>query len=132
MFQKEVADKILAKYQSSSFGRLTVLTRARLKITDYVHVSENCFYPIPKVKSTILVFEPIINDDFNVKNITNLEKVTQVFFSKKRKMINKAFRTLFKKPSEIEKKINLNLSLRPNQISEKEYYKITEYLEKEI
>jgi len=109
-----------------------LLTAARLKITNYFNVSPNCFYPKPKIKSTVLVFEPILNYDFKVKKISNLEKVTQVFFSKKRKMINKAFRTLFKKPSEIEKKINLNLSLRPNQISEKEYYKITEYLEKEI
>jgi 16S rRNA (adenine1518-N6/adenine1519-N6)-dimethyltransferase len=132
MFQKEVADKILAQYKSSSFGRLTVLVKARLKITDYFHISKNCFYPVPKVKSTILVFEPIVNDDFKVRDIINLEKVTHVFFSKKRKMINKAFKTLFKNPTEIEKKINLNLSLRPNQVSEKEYYKITEYLEKEI
>ena len=132
MFQKEVADKILAKYQSSSFGRLTVLVKARLKITDYFHISKNCFYPVPKVKSTILVFEPIVNNDFKVRDIINLEKVTHVFFSKKRKMINKAFKTLFKNPAEIEKKINLDLSLRPNQVSEKEYFKITEYLEKEI
>ena len=104
MFQKEVADKILAQYKSSSFGRLTVLVKARLKITDYFHISKNCFYPVPKVKSTILVFEPIVNDDFKVRDIINLEKVTHVFFSKKRKMINKAFKTLFKNPTEIEKK----------------------------
>ena len=85
MFQKEVADKIIAKNKSPSFGRLAVLTNSRLKVTNYFNVSENCFFPIPKVKSTILVFEPIINQDFNVKNIANLEKVTQVFFFKKKK-----------------------------------------------
>ena len=51
MFQKEVADKILAQYKSSSFGRLTVLVKARLKITDYFHISKNCFFPKPKVES---------------------------------------------------------------------------------
>ena len=132
MFQKEVADKILAKHNTSSFGRLTILTNARLKITNHFNISQNCFYPIPKVKSTILVFEPIINQDFKVKNIANLEKISHVFFSKKRKMINKAFKELFKKPIEIAKKININLSLRPNQLSEKEYYKITEYFEKKL
>ena len=55
MFQKEVADKILAKYNTTNYGRLSVLTAARLKITDYFNVSPNSFYPIPKVKSTILV-----------------------------------------------------------------------------
>ncbi|MDC0418112.1 16S rRNA (adenine(1518)-N(6)/adenine(1519)-N(6))-dimethyltransferase RsmA [Pelagibacteraceae bacterium] len=132
MFQKEVADKIIAKNKSPSFGRLAVLTNSRLKVTNYFNVSENCFFPIPKVKSTILVFEPIINQDFNVKNIANLEKVTQVFFSKKRKMINKAFNSLFKKPISIAEKVNIDLQLRPSQISEKQYYKITEFFEKQL
>jgi len=132
MFQKEVADKILAKHSSSLFGRLAILTNARLMITDHFNVSPNCFYPVPKVKSTILVFEPIINQDFKVKDISNLEKITHIFFSRKRKMINKAFKKVFKKPTEVAEKININLSLRPNQLSEKEYYKITEYFEKKL
>ena len=130
MFQKEVADKILAKHKSSSFGRLAVLTNSRLKVVDSFNVSENCFYPVPKVKSTVLVFEPIINEDFTVKNISNLEKITHIFFSKKRKMINKAFNKLFKDSNKVAKEIKIDLSLRPTQISEKQYYKITEYFEK--
>jgi len=132
MFQKEVADKILAKCKSSSFGRLAVLTNARLKITNSFNVSENSFYPVPKVKSTVLVFEPFVNQYFKVKDISNLEKISHVFFSKKRKMINKAFKTLFKKPSYVADKIKIDLNLRPNQISEIEYYKITEYFEKKF
>ena len=130
MFQKEVADKILAKHGSSSFGRLSILTSSRLKITNSFNISQTCFYPVPKIRSTVLVFEPIINENFNVKNITNLEMVTHIFFSKKRKMINKAFKELFGDLAYIEKKININLNLRPSQLSEKEYYKITEYFEK--
>jgi len=130
MFQKEVADKILAKHNTSSFGRLTVLSNARLKITNYFNVSQNSFYPVPKVKSTVLVFEPIINKDFKVINISNLEKISHVFFSKKRKMINKAFKELFKNSIDIAKKMEIDLRLRPNQLSEKEYYKITQCYEK--
>ena len=132
MFQKEVAEKIIAKHKSSSFGRLAILTNARLRVTKSFDVSENCFYPVPKVKSTVLVFEPILNQNFNVKDISNLETITHIFFSKKRKMINKAFKTLFKNPVTISKKININLNLRPNKISENQYYKITEYFEKEL
>ena len=132
MFQKEVADKILAKHKSSSFGRLAVLTNARLKITDSFNISKNCFYPKPKVRSTVLVFEPIINNNFVVNEISNLEKITHIFFSKKRKMVNKAFNSLFKNPSQIAKKIKIDLTLRPNQLTEHEYYKITEYFEKKV
>jgi len=130
MFQKEVADKILAKHGSASFGRLSILTSSRLRITNSFNISQTCFYPVPKVRSTVLVFEPVINENFNVKNITNLEMVTHIFFSRKRKMINKAFKELFGDLAHIEKKININLNLRPSQLSEKEYYKITEYFEK--
>jgi 16S rRNA (adenine1518-N6/adenine1519-N6)-dimethyltransferase len=132
MFQKEVADKILAKYNTTNYGRLSVLTAARLKITDSFNVSPNSFYPVPRVKSTVLVFEPIINKNFKVKNIENLERISHAFFSRKRKMINKAFNELFKKPLETAEKINVNLNLRPSELSENEYFKITEFFENQL
>ena len=132
MFQKEVADKILATFNTSDYGRLAVLSAARLKITDHFNVSPNSFYPVPKVRSTVLVFEPIVNKDFKIKNIENLEKISHIFFSRKRKMINKAFNKIFKNPLEASKKINVNLNLRPNELSENEYFKITEFYENQI
>jgi 16S rRNA (adenine1518-N6/adenine1519-N6)-dimethyltransferase len=130
MFQKEVADKILAKHNTSDYGRLAILIKARLKITNSFTVSPNSFFPVPRVKSTVLVFEPLINKNFKIKNIANLEKVSHIFFSRKRKMINKAFNQLFKKPLEVAHEININLNLRPNELTENEYFKITEYYEK--
>ena len=103
-----------------------------MKITNRFNISPNSFYPVPKVKSTVLVFEPIVNKDFKVQNIENLEKITHIFFSRKRKMINKGFGKLFKKPSEIAENININLNSRPSEITEKEYFKITEFFEDTI
>mgnify|MGYP002826038625 CR=1 FL=1 len=82
------------------------------------------------VNDCVICFEPIINNNFKVNDISNLEKITHIFFSKKRKMINKAFNSLFKNSLQISKKMKIDLSLRPNQLSEEEYYKITEYFEK--
>ena len=131
MFQKEMADKILAKYGTSDYGRLAIITSARLKIIDHFNVSPNSFYPAPKVKSTVLVFEPIINSDFKIKNIENLEKISHIFFSKKRKMINKAFKQIFKRPLEVAQRLNINLNLRPNELTENEYFKIIKYFERQ-
>ena len=131
MFQKEVADKILAKFNTINYGRISIITNSRLKITNHFNVSQNSFYPVPKVKSTILVFEPFINRNFKVKDINNLEKVSHIFFSKKRKMINKGFKQLFKNPLVIAKKIKINLELRPSELTENEYFKITEFFEKQ-
>jgi 16S rRNA A1518/A1519 N6-dimethyltransferase RsmA/KsgA/DIM1 with predicted DNA glycosylase/AP lyase activity len=87
---------------------------------------------VPKVKSTVLVFEPIKNKNFKVKNIENLEKISHIFFSRKRKMINKAFKKIFDRPNFVAKKINVDLSLRPSELTEIEYFKITEFFEKQI
>jgi len=130
MFQKEVADKIIAKFNTPHYGRLAILTTSRLKIISNFNVSPNSFYPVPKVKSTVLVFEPIVNKDFKVKNINNLETISHIFFSRKRKMINKAFRKLFKEPNKVAEEINISLNLRPNELSQNEYFKITEVFEK--
>ena len=130
MFQKEVAERILAKHNSSKYGRLSIIANWRLKVTDSFSVSKNCFYPKPKVDSMVLVFEPIINKIYKIKDINNLEKITQVFFSRKRKMINKGFSKLFKNSLIFSKKLKIDLSYRPNQISKDHYYKITECYEK--
>ncbi len=130
MFQKEVAERILAKYNTSKYGRLGIITKWRLKVIDSFQVSKNCFFPKPKVDSTLLVFEPTINKIYKIKNLDNLEKVTQVFFSRKRKMINKGFLELFKKNKYLSLKLKIDLSLRPSQIKEDSYYKITQFYEK--
>ena len=68
----------------------------------------------------------------NESYIKSLEKVTHVFFSNKRKMINKAFSKLFLNYDEIAQKLNINLNLRPSELSCEDYYRITECYEKLI
>ena len=130
MFQKEVAERLLAKCKSNKYGRLRIISNWRLKVTDHFDISKNCFYPKPKIDSTVLVFEPIIHKSFKISDIKNLEKITHLFFSKRRKMINKVFANLFDDSVVHAKKLNIDLSMRPNQLSENEYYKIVEYYEK--
>ena len=47
-------------------------------------------------------------------------------------MINKAFKKIFDRPNFVAKKINVDLSLRPSELTEIEYFKITEFFEKQI
>ena len=81
MFQKEVADRILAKTKTKEFGRLSVLSNWRLDIKKHFNVSKNCFFPKPKIDSTILSFIPKKNNEYYLKNPKNLEKVTRILFS---------------------------------------------------
>ena len=129
MFQKEVADKIIAKSESKEFGRISVITSSRLRITDSFQVSPNSFRPIPKIISKVLVLEPFLNDGFKAKDINNLEKITHLFFSMKRKMVNKAFRNLFKDYENISSILKISLKSRPNELSNIDYFNITKIYE---
>ena len=68
----------------------------------------------------------------NLKSIESLEYITNVFFSNKRKMINKTFKKLKIYDEKFLQNNSIDLTLRPEKLSEKLYYKITEYYEKII
>ncbi len=129
MFQKEVADRILAKKKSSSYGRLSILSNWRLDIKKHFDISNNCFFPKPKVNSTVLSFKPKKNNKFILKNPKNLEHITRVLFSNRRKMINKNFLKIFKKNKIIANDLKLDLKLRPEDLSIEMFYKITKKYE---
>ena len=58
MFQKEVADRIIAEHNNKNYGRLSILTSWKINTKKIKDVSANSFFPSPKVKSTILLMEP--------------------------------------------------------------------------
>ena len=130
MFQKELAERIIGKFNTSKYGRLSILRNYRLYILNKFNVSPNCFVPRPKVDSTVLHFKPNKKIFKEIKNIESLEKITQILFSSKRKMINKAILKIFKNPKLLSQKLNIDLSLRPDQLSENDFYRIAEYYEK--
>jgi len=130
MFQKEVADRIVAKTRTKEFGRLAVLSNWRLEIQKHFDISKNCFYPKPKINSTLLSFKPKKNNILNLKNPNNLETVTRILFSNRRKMINKNFNKLFKKNKTLIKNLNIDLSKRPEELNNETFYEIASKYEK--
>ena len=58
MFQKEVADRIISKFNTKDYGRLAILANWRLNIKKIIDVKPNSFQPRPKIESTVLFFEP--------------------------------------------------------------------------
>ena len=130
MFQKEVADRIIAKPNTKEFSRLTVLSNWRLEIKKHFDVSKNSFFPKPKVNSTILSFKPKKNNLLNLRDPKNLEKITQVLFSNRRKMINKNLKKLFKEKLFLLDNLNIDLNKRPEELSNEIFYKIAIEYEK--
>ncbi len=132
MFQKEVGEKIIANFGDKNYSRLSIITKARFKISNYFYVSKNSFFPKPKVDSIVIEFQPIVRKDVNFKSIKSLEYITNIFFSNRRKMINKTFKKLKITDEEFLKSQKIDLTLRPEKLSENLFYKITEYYEKII
>ena len=123
MFQKEVAERIVAKPNTKNYGRISILSQWKLNIKKIKDISPNCFFPKPKVLSSILEFYPKKNY-IKFNKINNLEYISKIFFRYRRKMIKKPLKILFDDFHKISKKIEINLNDRPQKLSPEIYYKI--------
>ena len=129
MFQKEVADRIIAQYNTSSYGRLSILANWRLNINKICDISPESFSPRPKIQSTLIHFTP--KKKFaEIKDPLNLEKITRIFFSHRRKMLKKPFNQIFNGNYDLLNKVNINLNLRPQNLDFDTHYKLTIEYEK--
>jgi 16S rRNA (adenine1518-N6/adenine1519-N6)-dimethyltransferase len=129
MFQKEVADRIIATFNKTTYGRLSILANWKLNIKKIFDIKPDSFSPKPKIDSSLLYFSPKV-DFFKIKDAKNLEIVTRVFFSQRRKMLKKPFNQLFNGNQEILDKLKIDLSLRPQNLDFDTYYKLTSEYEK--
>ena len=129
MFQKEVADRIIAKFNTSAYGRLSILANWRLNVNKICDISPESFTPRPKIQSTLIHFTPKKNF-VDIKDPLNLEKITRVFFSHRRKMLKKPFNQIFNRNTDLLDKFNLDLNLRPQNLDFDTYYKLTIEYEK--
>ncbi len=129
MFQKEVADRIVALSNSKNYGRLSILSNWKLDIKKICDVKPSSFSPRPKIESSILFFKPKKNF-IKINNPKNLEKVSRVFFMHRRKMIKKPYNQLFNGNSEIYNNLGIKLNLRPQNIDLETYLKLTLEYEK--
>ena len=128
IFQKEVADRIIAKENAKEYGRLSVLTSWRFNRLKIFDIPPDCFFPKPKVWSSLITLCPRKNFEILKKN-RNLEHITRIFFNQRRKMIKKPMKMLFKNYAEIAKILNIDLHLRPQNISKDKYLEICKIYE---
>tara|TARA_B110001450_G_scaffold7839_1_gene7914 strand:+ start:123 stop:908 length:786 start_codon:yes stop_codon:yes gene_type:complete len=124
MFQKEVADRIIAKFNTSNYGRLSILSNWKLKVEKISDIKPTSFTPRPKIDSSLLFFSPRKNF-YNINDPKNLEKVTRVFFNHRRKMLKKPFNQLFNGDQRVLDKLKINLNLRPQNLDYDTYYQLT-------
>jgi len=128
MFQKEVADRIISEFNNSKYGRLSILSSWKLNVKKIIDIKPQSFSPRPKIDSSLLLFTPKENF-FELKDSKNLEKITRIFFSQRRKMLKKPFNQVFTDGKKVAEKFDIDLNLRPQNLKPETYFKLTKEYE---
>ena len=127
MVQKEAAERITAPLGDRSCGAISYFARYYSNPKINFHVSKNCFFPAPKVDSTVISFEKTKKP--NCKNEELLFKIIKLAFEKRRKnILNSIFLNFnFKKEFifEILKKCNLDKNMRAENLKLEDFINIS-------
>ena len=126
MFQKEVADRILAPTHCKDFGRISILAQLQCKITKLFDINPECFTPAPKIWSTVLLFQPR-ETAISTDQISKLEKVTATAFSARRKMIRQSLKN-YNNLEQACKTANIALTSRPEEITPQQFLTLSQIL----
>jgi 16S rRNA (adenine1518-N6/adenine1519-N6)-dimethyltransferase len=121
MFQKEVADRILAKPGSKNYGRLSVITNWLSETKKLFDIPNSAFIPKPKVNSTVIKIKPYKKPIYDV-SFESLEAITRIAFSQRRKMIKTSLKEI--NCNKILDELNISPFLRPEQLSIQDFCKI--------
>jgi 16S rRNA (adenine1518-N6/adenine1519-N6)-dimethyltransferase len=103
--QKEVADKFVAEPRSKEYGSLTLFAEFHSEIKKLFNISKNCFYPAPKVASTVIFLKIRENAPVEVADKNDLFELIRAGFSVRRKtlvnaMLNQRYQGLSKAQAE--------------------------------
>lgn len=115
MFQKEVAQRIVAKPGSDAYGRLAVLAQARCETRLEFTVPARAFTPPPKIASAIVRLTDRANP---YPHLDALERVTAAAFGQRRKMLRSALRSLTPEPEPLLIAADIKPTARAEEIDQ--------------
>lgn len=124
MFQKEVADRILAAPGSKAYGRLSVIARAASRPERAFDLPARAFTPPPKVQSSVVLFRPA---DAPLENFAALESVTRAAFGQRRKMLRSSMKSLWGDGAEsVLRAAGIASTERAEDVSVEEFLKLAD------
>ena len=120
MFQREVAERIVAPPGSKHYGRLSVLAQWRTRGKILFDVSPRAFTPPPKITSSVVRIEPLA-EPMAVAELRDLEKVTEAAFGQRRKMLRQSLKQLTPDAETLLNVAGVDPTARPEQLSVAEF-----------
>ena len=130
MFQKEVADRILAKINSKKYGRISILSSVFYDIKKIIDVDKKNFFPMPKVNSSVLLFDLLKKPMLDISTIENLQKITLELFNNRRKKLKKKLQKIFSNEVINKNFLDQLFNLRAENIKHEIYFKLALLLKK--
>ena len=127
MFQKEVAERIVAKSGGKEFGRLSVLCQHRATAKKLFDVNRSAFTPPPKVTSSIVQLMPKANPEPECR-LEVLERVTAAAFGQRRKMLRASLRSLLPEPEVLLNELGIDPELRAEQLPVEAFARLAQRL----
>ena len=129
MFQMEVAERIIAKPNSKKFGRLSVLAQYCSIPSIKIKISNKVFFPTPKVKSAVVVFNRKKNFKEEISSDLFFFIVKKCFSQRRKKIIN-SLKEFYPTISLILEECNISPDSRAENLSVDDYYYLTESIQK--
>ena len=127
MFQKEVAERIVARPGGKDFGRLSVLSQYRCTARKLFDVNRSAFTPPPKVTSSIVQLVPRASP-LPACRLNVLERVTAAAFGQRRKMLRASLKSLVPEPEAMLATLGINPEARAEQIEVEAFARIAAHL----
>jgi 16S rRNA (adenine1518-N6/adenine1519-N6)-dimethyltransferase len=123
MFQKEVAERIVATPGTKAYGRLAVLAQWRTKPRIVLTLSREAFTPPPKVASAVVAFTPL-REPTPPCQAKILAKVTAAAFGQRRKMLRTSLKQLVENPDALLEAAGIAGTLRAENLSVKDFARL--------
>lgn len=127
LFQKEVAERLIAKPGSKAYGRLSVITQLTCDAEIQLNLPREAFTPAPKVDSSLVTLIP--KDHRPPQAIVDkVQEITQLTFGQRRKMLRASLKPLLIYYPDMLSDLGLNPENRGEVLTPEDYRKLAEYV----
>lgn len=129
MFQKEVAQRLTAEIGNAFYGRLSILVQWLCCAQYHFEVLPKEFSPVPRVSSAVVTLKPYTKPLF-AANKEHLQTLTKRLFNQRRKTLRAIFKKYAVNYKEISCRLNIDMSLRPEDLSVQQFCQLSQYFNK--
>lgn len=116
MFQREVAQRIVAQPGTKAYGRLAVISQWRCECDIVMNLGPEAFTPPPKVASAVVQFKPR-RAPMPACNVKQLGRVSQVLFNQRRKMLRASLKPIFRNPEALLESVGIEPTARAETLT---------------